>query len=103
VCRRAWRLALALVVGAAATASGAPPAPGKQGALAPPVPATSRDTWGRVPALRAAARAAHKPAAVDTLRLVALRIDFPDLAFGQSPPADELHDRFYYQNQFRYV
>ena len=97
-------LAFAVCVAVASMAFAAPPAPGKHGRMTPPPHSISRDTQARVAArLRTGVPAAQKAAAADTLHFVALRVDFPDLAFGASPPADERHDRFYYENQFRYV
>jgi M6 family metalloprotease-like protein len=87
----------------------APPAPGKRGRLAPPPHSVSRDNLERARArLVAGTTGSAKPAlasaaGIDSTAFVVLRIEFPDLAFGASPPADELHDAFYYENQFRYV
>jgi len=102
-----WLVVLACAAGDTAPAGAAPAAPGKRGRIEPPPHARSRDVVEHA-RLRLAAKApGHavlaRGAAADTTRFVVLRVDFPDLAFGDSPPGDELHDRFYYQNQFRYV
>lgn len=104
---RRWHrigLLFAFCAAVASVALAAPPAPGKRGRAAPPPHAISRDTQARVAAwLRAGKPPVRKTAATDSVHFVALRVDFPDLPFGASPPADERHDRFYYENQFRYV
>ena len=109
--RRAWcAAALALLFGAT-LAGAAPPAPGKRGARTPPPHSISRDNLASLCArlVPGGGLGPRKVAAgIDTVRLVALGIDFPDLAMGSSPPgpglpADEPHDRFYFQNQFRYL
>ncbi len=99
------RLAIALVLWSVTAAGGnaAPAMPGKRGRLSPPG-AALLDPASAIARLHASkARSASVQTAVDTLRLVALRVEFPDLRFGDSPPADELHDRFYYETQFSYV
>lgn len=95
------RRGLLLLCIATSTAWGAPPVPGKTGRSAPPAPPAWRSA-SLIARLDAAA-AGSKLLLADSVRCVALRVDFPDLAFGASPPADELHDRFYYENQFRYL
>src|SRR5262249_57976830 len=91
---------IALVI-IAPVVHGAPAAPGKRGRVQPPAHSISRDAWARAAArLQGAGRAKAAP---DSLSFVALRIDFPDLPFGASPPADERHDRFFYENFFVYV
>jgi M6 family metalloprotease-like protein len=98
--RRFGLVGIALVL-IAPVVHGAPAAPGKRGRVEPPAHSVSRDVWARAAArLQAAGRAKPAP---DSLSFVAVRIDFPDLAFGASPPADERHDRFYYENFFVYV
>lgn len=102
--RRASLVVLCLLL-AAGTGWSAPAAPGKRGRIAPPAHSISRQNLAAVHARlqRGEGLAAAKPHAADSLALVVLRIEFPDLRFGESPPADEQHDRFYYENQFRYV
>jgi M6 family metalloprotease-like protein len=100
---RAVAVAAAVVL-AATTAAAAPAAPGKRGRTTPPAHSISRDNATRALArLAAPAAAPRKGTTADSLAFVVLRVEFPDLAFGASPPADELHDRFYYEVQFGYV
>ena len=95
-------MAIALATGSPVAA--APAAPGKLGRIAPPPHSISRDNFARARAqLGAPATASWKGTAADSMRFIVLRVEFPDLAFGESPPADELHDQFYYETQFGYV
>ncbi len=97
-------VALAGFLGLHSVAFASPLAPHKHGRSVPPAHSVSRDNLARLQArLAAGALLPHKAAGVDSVRLLALRIEFPDLAFGASPPADQRHDRFYYQTQFHYV
>jgi M6 family metalloprotease-like protein len=79
----------------------APAAPGKRGTRFPPPHSVSRDNLRRVQQWGTDRSKLGTHAVADSAWFIALRIDFPDLAFGASPPADEIHDRFYYQNHFR--
>ena len=99
------RLATALVLWGAMAASGdaAPAMPGKRGRTSPPKAALIDPAVALARLKAAKARSVATPSATDTLRLVAMRVEFPDLRFGDSPPADELHDRFYYETQFSNV
>jgi M6 family metalloprotease-like protein len=99
-------LPLALGFGWAGLALGAPPAPGKRGRTVPPAHALSRANVARAYAKLQALHSnpARKAlAGTDSVRLVALRVEFPDLRMGESPPADELHDRFYFETHFANV
>jgi M6 family metalloprotease-like protein len=91
---------VALLPGSTAAA---PAAPQKQGRVAPPPGSVSRHNLATaVERLQRRDVAVVRKAMADTVTLVALRVDFPDLEFGESPPA-ELHDQFYYRVQFRYL
>lgn len=98
----AFVLALGFCLLFAGALHAAPPLPGKRGRTTPPAHSVSRQNLAAAMARLQAGKAQRLATAPDTLRLLALRVEFPDLRFGDSPPG-ELHDRFYYEVQFSQV
>lgn len=95
--------AAVLLAGVAKVALAAPPAPGKHGRTAPPPGSISRLNLRAATTGGKATTTTTRKAQPELTRLAALRVEFPNLAFGESPPADELHDRFFYEVWFEHV